>query len=106
AAFQARLNGGFFRLFHLPIPPVVIRGTDPSLCPYCLRKIAVRDAAKKSGLQAIHWWAERLSRPSLSDSQLSEAEPRVASRAEQPSLFPIPDPTFLERCRGSVAGGV
>lgn len=106
ASLRSRLSGGFFRLYHLPIRPVVIRGNDAALCWFCRRKAAVRDAAKESGLEAIHWWADRLSQSSRSESASSTPGSQARNAGEQPSLFPIPTPSFLERCRGSVAGGV
>ena len=37
AAFSARLSGGFQKLYHLPVRPIVIRGTSVDICPVCQR---------------------------------------------------------------------
>lgn len=105
-AFRARLSGGFFRLFHLPIRPVVIRGSNPALCPFCSRKAAVKEAARESGHEAIRCWANRLSQQRRFSESTSVATSPENEEDLQGTLFPLPSPSFLERCSGAVAGGV
>ena len=52
-AFRERLAGGFHRLYHLPIRPVLIHGHKADLCPICQRKAAVSKAAQESRLESL-----------------------------------------------------
>jgi orotate phosphoribosyltransferase len=104
-AFSARLTGGFYSLFRLPIRPVVIHGTSRELCPFCQRRAAVHDAALDSRLEAIERldaWLSRGRRPSPAPARATEEAPRE----EQPMLFPPEPPSFLETCSRRVASGV
>jgi hypothetical protein len=52
-AFDARLTGGFHRLFNLPIRPVVIRGADRTICPVCQQRAAISHIAHDADAEAI-----------------------------------------------------
>ncbi len=104
-AFSARLDGGFYSLFRLPIRPVVIHGTSRELCPFCQRRAAVHDAALDSRLEAIRRldaWLSRAGRPARPPARPTEEVPRE----EQQTLFPPEPPSFLETCSRKVASGV
>jgi orotate phosphoribosyltransferase len=103
-SFRARLSGGFHRLYHLPVRPVLIYGDDRDVCPVCQRKAAVTRAAQESRLEAIKQLA----------TWLSQRRGRQGSREEtgggapatrQPTLFPA-ETSFLSTCSSQVASGV
>jgi adenine/guanine phosphoribosyltransferase-like PRPP-binding protein len=100
-AFRARLEGGFHRLYHLPIRPVLIRGHQPGLCPVCNRKTAVSTAAKETRLEAIRQLAAWLTRRPVISPRTGEE----ATRVFQPALFPV-EADFLTTCSSKVASGV
>lgn len=101
-AFSARLAGNFHCLYRLPIRPVVIRGSDPNICPICRRRAAIEQAGKASGVDAIERWSLQLRCRGRRSTTLS---PEGAPRQVQLRLFPG-DEGFLEHCRESVASGV
>lgn len=105
-AFAARLSGGFYSLFRLPIRPVVIHGTSRDLCPFCQRRDAVHKAALESRLEAIRRLDASLSRARQPAQPPPARLSEEAQRDEQPSLFPSEAPSFLETCKRKVASGV
>jgi orotate phosphoribosyltransferase/hypoxanthine phosphoribosyltransferase len=102
AAFNARLSGGFASLFRLPIPPRIIRGEDPSMCPVCSRIRAIREVARASGVEAVQRWAEHLGQ---GFRRRDAVQGSSASGEVQLPLFPGGD-HFLQRCHSAVASGV
>jgi orotate phosphoribosyltransferase len=106
AALNARLSGGFFSLYQLPVRPVVIHGTSKELCPVCQRRAAVHDAAVQSRLEAIERWDAWLSRPPRGAPAAGDERRAVTPRAEEPSLFSDLAPSFFETCSRAVASGV
>jgi orotate phosphoribosyltransferase len=104
-AFRARLSGGFCRLYHLPVRPVLIHGHKREFCPVCQRKQAVSSAADESRLEAIRQLALSLSQKPRRCSAIQERD-LVTGRTRQRCLFPEPDSSFLEGCRSQVASGV
>lgn len=101
-AFSARLAGNFHCLHRLPIRPVVIRGSDPSICPICRRRAAIKQAGKASGVDAIEKWSLQLQYRGRRSADLSRVR---APRQEQLHLFPSAQ-GFLENCCVAVASGV
>jgi orotate phosphoribosyltransferase len=103
-SFRARLNGGFYRLYNLPVRPVLIYGDDKDVCPVCQRKAAVTKAAEDSRLEAIKQLASWLTQRGGHASGPCETG-SAAPATHQPTLFPA-DSSFLVKCSSQVASGV
>jgi orotate phosphoribosyltransferase len=102
-SFRARLSGGFHRLYHLPVRPVLISCDDRDVCPVCQRKAAVTRAAQDSRLEAIKQLAAWLSQRGQKGSRGDAEGPSTPAR--QPTLFPA-ETSFLSTCSSQVASGV
>lgn len=104
-SFRARLSGGFHRLYHLPVRPVLISCDDRDVCPVCQRKAAVTRAAQESRLEAIRqlaaWLSQRGRRPQGGAPDAGSS----GSRVDEPALFPA-ETSFLATCSSQVASGV
>jgi orotate phosphoribosyltransferase len=103
-SFRARLSGGFHRLYHLPVRPVLISCDDRDVCPVCQRKAAVTRAAQESRLEAIKQLAAWLSQRGGRQGSRGDAG-AFPTPARQPTLFPA-ETSFLARCSSQVASGV
>lgn len=103
-SFRARLSGGFHRLYHLPVRPVLICGNDKDICAVCKRKAAVTKAAEESRLEAIKQLAAWLTqRGGQSCSRVESTG--MAPTTRQLTLFPA-ESSFLATCSSQVASGV
>lgn len=103
-SFRARLSGGFHRLYHLPVRPVLISCNDRDVCPVCQRRAAVTRAAQESRLEAIKQLAAWLSQRGGRQGSRGDTEGSTTP-ACQPMLFPA-ETSFLARCSSQVASGV
>lgn len=104
-ALRERLQGRFFRLFHLPIRPVAIRTNDRSLCPVCHQRQLLQDAAAENGKEALVKLAELVSQKTKRPKS-SEDDPKQGNRPIQRLLFDREELPLLERCTRSVASGI
>jgi orotate phosphoribosyltransferase len=106
AALAARLSGGFYSLYQLPIRPVVIHGLSKALCPVCQRRAAVHEAAIESRHEAIERWDAWLSKARRAALPVGGEVQARGTRTDASSLFPDPAPSFFETCSRAVASGV
>ena len=103
-ALNERLDGGFYRLYNLPIRPVVIHGVTKELCPVCQRQAAIESAATETRSEAIRNLAAASSRVPF--KQLSDDAKRDVRIERQLCLFESSSRTFLSSCHAAVARGV
>lgn len=106
-ALNARLTGGFYRLFNLPIRPVVIRGHSHSLCPVCQQRSALEHIVDETESDAIEQFYQHRFRPKFlpNNASITASNDNEANEVQQ-TLFPETAPRFLSRCRASVARGL
>jgi hypothetical protein len=99
-AFNLRLNGGYHRLFNLPIRPVAIRGDRVDLCPVCRHRNAIRQFAKESDIDAVEHWATGLLKARRGpQKKVFQPQPRQLTLSEC-------EKAFLTQCRAAVTSGV
>lgn len=94
-ALQSRWSLGFHRLFHFPVQPVVIRGSDPMLCPVC-RDEASHQQARGQRLSPL---SQLPGRRSWND--VREKQQALPCMDEVEEVHP-----FLTTCSSRIAGGV
>jgi orotate phosphoribosyltransferase len=104
-SLRQRLNGRFYRLFHLPIRPVAIRSNDRSLCPVCHQRDLIKQAATEKQDEAILQFARQSARM-VKRPPRPDAEPCKPAGPSQLLLFDMPEPPLLQRCRRAVASGI
>lgn len=99
-AFSERFSGGFFRLFNLPIRPVVIRGASKQECPYCYRIETLKRAAEMSGSAAIQQLSILRKRfvASKDPGDIPDKQLALFSDAKTDDIF--------KTCTPTVAGGI
>jgi orotate phosphoribosyltransferase len=103
-SFRARFGRGFYRLYHLPVRPILIYGDDRDVCPVCQRKAAVTMAAQESRMEAIKQLAAWLSQRPRSRDRRGGGTCRTAA-VREPTLFPA-ETSFFATCSSQVASGV
>lgn len=105
-AFQRRLSDGFYRLFNLPIRPVVVRSSSSDICPICQRQAAIEGAATETRSEAIQQLASRQSRIAFTRTTDKKSDEGSLPKETQLTLFESAQPSFLSTCHASVARGL
>jgi hypothetical protein len=98
-ALDCRLDGGFTRLYSMPVRPITVRDRVRSQCPVCQRRQELRDAISELPGGPIKDLASKLAssrRFRARNTEIRDAQPQPT----QIGLFP------LGKCRRSVASGI
>jgi orotate phosphoribosyltransferase len=106
AAISTRLEGRFWRLYQLPIRPLLIPDTLRHLCPACTRRGEISKAASESRFKPIVALSRELSSRHGRRQSVTAILKGATSRDRQLRLAAQAEVPLLEHCRRSTASGV